>query len=440
MIDQAHRSTELPDLAAAIAAADRDRLVLRDQLAGLRADLPLRYWRQHAHLTTPAADAAMARKAVEGGTEPVVRMLERLGLTGADLAERLEVPTALVEERLASPARAPLVMLDGEDAIAPGDAVAARAMAVAAEMFTGADWGDPGGAATLRFYRPPGFNLETTVRDLYALLWRMRELVPDGRIPLDGIVFPKLDHPEEVDLLDEILHRAEAALGLDPGSIRVGLLIESGWGASQLAEIARRAAPRLASLIFGIADYSADLGLPAIGNDHPLAEWARAEIVAVAGAVGVPAIDGMTLDYPVADPALDAAANRTRWLDRMRLVFDDTVRARDLGMLGKWVGHPAQLFAVLLAYETGLTDEALEHEAAKLEAYVAAVAADQGATMIAGVMSDRATDRHARIVLRQATAAGRFDPTRALALGVIEETESAEAERAYALHRQGTKR
>ena len=114
--------------------------------------------------------------------------------------------------------------------------------------------------------------------------------------------------------------------------------------------------------------------------------------------VGVPAIDGMTLDYPVTDPALDAAANRDRWLDRMRLAYDDAVRARDLGMLGKWVGHPAQLFAVLLAFEAGFTDEAVEHEAAKLAAYDAAVAAEQGATMIAGVMSDRATDRHARAV------------------------------------------
>ena len=73
---------------------------------------------------------------------------------------------------------------------------------------------------------------------------------------------------------------------------------------------------------------------------------------------------------------------------------------------------------------------ALEHEAAKLEAYDAAVAADQGATMIAGVMSDRATDRHARVVLRQAAALGRFEPRRALALGIIDgRVELAEAER-----------
>ena len=423
---------DIPDLAAAIAAGDARRLDLRAALAGRRADLPLRYWRQQAHLTTPAADAAMARKAVEGGTAPVTRMLERLGLTGADLADRLELDRALVEARLARSARAPLVMLDGEDAIAPGDEVAARAMAVAADVLTEADWG-AAGAGSLRFYRPPGFNLDTTVRDLYTLLWRLRERTDDpATFPLDGIVMPKVEHPEEVDLVNRLLDDAEAALGLAPGQIRVAYLVESGWATAQLAEIVRRAVPRLASLIFGLADYSADLGLPTIGNDHLLADWARAEIIAVAGAVGVPAIDGMTLDYPVADPALDAAANRTRWLDRMRLVYDDTVRARELGMLGKWVGHPAQLFAVLLAYEVGLTDAALEGEAAKLEAYGAAVAAEQGATMIAGVMSDRATDRHARVVLRQATALGRFEPTRALALGVIRAAELADAEAAFA--------
>jgi len=423
---------DVPDLRVAIDAGDARRRAVAAALSGLRADLPLRYWRQQAHLTTPAADAAMARKAVEGGTQPVVRILDRLGLMGADLADRLDVDHGLVEARLAQPARAPLVMLDGEDAIAPGDEVAAQALAVAADILVEADWGTAG-AGSLRFYRPPGFNLETTVRDLYTLLWRLRERAADpARFPLDGIVMPKVEHPEEVDLVNALLNDAEAALGLVPGQIRVAYLVEAGWAAAQLPEIARRAAPRLASLIFGIADFSADLGLPGIANDHLLADWARAEIIAVAGAVGVPAIDGMTLDYPVIDPSLGAAANRTRWLDRMRLVYDDAVRARELGMLGKWVGHPAQLFAVLLAYEVGLTEAALDHEAAKLEAYRAAVAAQQGATMIAGVMSDRATDRHARVVLRQATALGRFEPARALALGVIDTAELGDASAAFA--------
>jgi citrate lyase subunit beta / citryl-CoA lyase len=422
----------IPDLAAAIAVGDARRTGVRAALANRQTELPLRYWRQQAHLTTPAADRAMARKAVEGGTAPVARMLERLGLTGADLADRLDLDSDAVESRLARPSRAPLVMLDGEDAIAPGDDVAAQAQAVASEVLADADWGTAG-AGSLRFYRPPGFNLDTTVRDLYTLLWSLRERVADpAAFPLDGIVMPKVEHPEEVDLVNGLLDEAEAALGLVQGRIRVAYLVEAGWAATQLPEIVARATPRLASLIFGIADFSADLGLPAISNDHPLAEWARAEIVAVAGAVGVPAIDGMTLDYPVSDPGLDAAANRTRWLDRMRLVYDHSVHARELGMLGKWVGHPAQLFAVLLAYEAGLTDAALEYEAAKLEAYRAAVAADQGATMIAGVMSDRATDRQARAILRQATALGRFEPDRALALGLVDPSEVGDARAAFA--------
>ena len=420
-------------LAAAIQDGDARRLAMAARLADRRTDLPLRFWRQAAHLTTPAADAVMARKAVEGGTGPVARMLERLGLTPTDLAEALGIPTSLVEARLATPARAPMVMLDGEDAIAPGDAVAQRALAVAADTFAGADWGTATATPSLRFYRPPGLALDTTVRDLYTLLWRLRERTDDpAAFPLDGIVMPKLEHPDEVDLVHDLLDRAESDLGLVPGRLRVAYLIEGGWAAVQLPELARRAAPRLAALIFGIADFSADLGLPAIGTDHPVAVWARAELIATAGAVGVPAIDGMTLAYPVADPGLDAAANRTRWLERMRLVYDDTVTARDLGMTGKWVGHPAQLFAVLLAFEAGQTDAALDAEATKLEAYQSALDAEQGATMIEGVMSDRATDRHARVVLRRATAAGRFDPARALALGVIDAHEFAEATGAHA--------
>ena len=74
------------------------------------------------------------------------------------------------------------------------------------------------------------------------------------------------------------------------------------------------------------------------------------------------------------------------------------------------------------------TTESLEQEAAKLASYTEVVTAGKGATMIGGIMSDRATDRHARVLLRQATALGRFDPHRALELGVIERAELAEVD------------
>jgi len=197
---------------------------------------------------------------------------------------------------------------------------------------------------------------------------------------------------------------------------------------ANLPELARRAAPRLSSIIFGLVDFAADLRLDEIRNDHPTAEWARSLIVAVAGGVGVPAIDGMTVDYPVTDQRLDALANRRRFLDRMRLVYDDARRARDLGMSGKWVGHPAQLFAVLLAFDDRFGVDQLEREVAKLQAYRQAVdVVGRGATMIDGVMSDRATDRQARAVLRHAVAIGRFPASRAHEMGVIDDSELREA-------------
>lgn len=101
-------------------------------------------------------------------------------------------------------------------------------------------------------------------------------------------------------------------------------------------------------------------------------------------------------------------------------------------MSGKWVGHPAQLFATLLAFDAGFDRAALEEEARKLVAYERSEREDgRGATIIEGVMSDRATDRHARVQLRRATANGWLRPERALALGVIASSELADAEAAW---------
>lgn len=413
---------EVADLEGNIREASRRLNAVVTEVKSRRANLPLGYWRQAAHFTTPASDETIGRKAIEAGTAPMARILDRLGLTGLDLAQRLEIDRAPVEQLLAAPRRAPLVMLDGEDAQPLRDDLVSQGLQNAASLLANADWSG-GGAGTLRFFRPPGFGLRTTVRDLYTVLWAVAKTSPPGRFALDGIVFPKVEHPDEVDLLYEILSRAEEALGLTPGAIRVAFLIESGWAVAQLPEIAVRAASRACALIFGLADYSADLGLPEISSDHPLAEWARAEIVAVAGGLGVPAIDAMTLEYPVADPSLDQSTNRERFLSRMRKVYDDAVRARELGMCGKWVGHPAQLFAVLLAFDAAFSAPTLEVEAAKLEAYTSSIREGRGAMIIDGVMSDRATDRHARTLIRRAVANGRFAPERAADLGVIDLAE-----------------
>jgi citrate lyase beta subunit len=404
------------------------RGALMTVLESRRASLPLRYWRQQAHLTTPAADLDLARKALEGGTAPMSRLLERHGITAPDLADALAVDARVVEALLERPRAAPLVVLDGEDAQAPGPEAAETGLRNTVTLLASGASAATDPAAPLRFYRPPGLDEPAALATIGALMRGLAEGSPGRPLRLDGIVLPKVRHPEEIDLLDEALGAAEADLALPARSIKVAVLVESGWAVAQLPEIARRAVPRLCALIYGPVDHAADVGLPAIAPGHPVAELARATIVNVAGAAGVPAIDGMTLDYPVPDPDLDGAANRRRFLERVALVHRQGVDARALGMLGKWVGHPAQLFAVLLAFEEALAPAVLDDAAASLEAYRASVTESaRGATIIAGAMADRATDRHARVVLRQAVALGRFDLARALQLEIIAPAELAEA-------------
>jgi citrate lyase beta subunit len=354
-------------------------------------------------------------------------MLDRLGVSAGMLADRLQLAPLKVEALLERPRRAPLVMLDGEDAQALREDVATAGLLSAVRVLRDGQWGN-----ALRFYRPRGLNLSGAARSLISVLVEAGNGIAAASYPLDGIVFPKLERVDQLDWVMTTLDEIERMLKLEPGRIRIAILIESGAAAGRLDAIVERAGERLCSLIFGLVDYSADLGLSTLSYYHPVAEWARAEIVNAAGAAGVPAIDAMTVDYPVADPALSAEANRLRFLDRMEIAFRDAVHAREAGMAGKWVGHPAQLFATLLAFDAAFDRRALEQEAEKLLAYERSEREDgRGATIIDGVMSDRATDRHTRVRLRRAAANGWLDPDRALALGVIENSELADARAAW---------
>src|SRR5262245_2490388 len=104
---------DLPDDSSAFELGRRS---LVEKAASQRADLSLRYWRQHAHLTVPASDMRRAAAALDRGTEPVGRLLERFAISSSELADALQTDAPTVEGLLASPRMAPVVVLDGEDA------------------------------------------------------------------------------------------------------------------------------------------------------------------------------------------------------------------------------------------------------------------------------------------------------------------------------------
>ena len=90
-----------------------------------------------------------------------------------------------------------------------------------------------------------------------------------------------------------------------------------------------------------------------------MSDWAKYEIVNVAGSAGVPAIDCMTLNYPTpvhrgADLSeAQQQENKTKILGALKEVYNDALHGIELGMSGKWVGHPLQLLMVMAAYADG---------------------------------------------------------------------------------------
>ena len=388
--------------------AESPRQAAADRTAALRADLPLRFLRQQAHLTAPASDLKLAEKAVAGAHLVAKRLLGRYGIDAAAIGDHLEVPAATVEEVLECPP--PAIVLDLEDGVPPDLVAEARANAVRLA-------GQIDHHHTLCFIRPSGITDPRCTDDLRTILLGAPEHI-------DGIVFPKVRHVHELEWLQGVLSEIENEAGLAVGHIRVLYLVETGWGVLNLPELATAGLDRLAGVILGTVDLAADLMLPEVRFRHPVSEWARMTMVATAGAAGVPAIDGMTIDFPVARADLDAEQNRAHILERMRDNFRDALHSIDTGMSGRWVGHPLQLTATLLAFRSAFAQATIDKHVAELEEFARAMSMQHGAVAGAtGQLLDVGTDRHVRQMLRRATAWGLLPASRAHQLGLISELE-----------------
>jgi citrate lyase beta subunit len=381
-----------------------------------RTTLPLPYLRQQAHLTAPASEFALAEKALTNAHAVCARLMSRYGIEVADLARRFNLDPTVVADVLQGRG-APVVLLDLEDGVAPSMIDEARSNAV--RLVRDIDRG-----ATLCFIRPAGIEDPRCADDLVNILLPAGAGRGPDAYPLDGIVIPKIRHVHEMEWLDGVLSTIEGQLGLRRNRIRVSFQIETGWGVLNLPQLAVAARERLAGIILGTVDLSADLGLPEVRYRHPICEWARMVIISVAGAVGVPAIDGMTLDFPVGLKSLTPEENHALVLERMASNFDDARHSIDLGMSGRWAGHPLQLLSTELAFRAAFSPSMIDALVAELEAFSSAGADNKGAVAGSrGELLDIGTDRHVRAQLRRATAWGYVTPDRAEALGIVSADE-----------------
>jgi citrate lyase subunit beta/citryl-CoA lyase len=274
------------------------------------------------------------------------------------------------------------IVLDLEDAVAPGEKERARALVV----------------QTLRDLDLPGKTLSVRVnatdsphcyRDVIAIA----EGAGDR---LGTIVLPKARGTADLAWTDLTLGQIELATGLEPGTIGIDPQIEDARGLVHCEAIA--ASPRVEALHFGPGDYSASVGIPTttIGGtpdgypgDHLNHVYSR--IVVAARAAGVQAIDG-----PYGD-LRDDDGLRTR----ARLV-------RALGFDGKWSIHPGQIATINEVFTP--TDDELARAEALLAAYERATEGEgRGAALFDGEMVDEASRKMAERIVRSGRAAVRSE-------------------------------
>jgi citrate lyase beta subunit len=352
-----------------------------------------------------------SNKILDSARERSGRLLERYRNEVIDLEPRFLIQMAHLTtpatvwkyvESAVTKSKANLVMLDLEDSI-PRDnqEMLEQGRANVIRAFMELDWG-----SRLRFFRPRGLELDPSHSDIAMI-------VEAAGSKLDGLIYPKIEHPDEVRSIDETLTALEKASGLSHGSIRIEPLIESAFAEEKVFEIAR-ASRRLVGLIFGSYDYWASLGMGASSYraDHPLIAQARGRIVKAAASVGIPAIAEMTTNYPTRDKTDE---QRREAMEEFR---SDALLARDFGFAGKWTGIPDQTSMAVEIFQT--PDAEIEQAINNAKQFLHAEESGRGATMIDGKMADRATDRLNRNTLKKALALGRIDDALAKDLGLIQ--------------------
>jgi citrate lyase beta subunit len=227
-----------------------------------------------------------------------------------------------------------------------------------------------GSAPPFHGIRIKSFEAPTRHRGLRTLDLFLGSLVREGGLG-DGFVItlPKVTSVEQVTAMVTALSALEAAHGIEAGSLRFEIQVETPQailGSDGTALIARMIAAgdgRVTGLHYGTYDYSASLGVAAAfqSMEHPVADHAKDVMQVAAAGTGVFVSDGSTNVLPVGDPE----AVRSAWRLHSRLVARSLAR----GIYQGWDLHPAQLPSRYLATYAFFRD-GLEVAAARLRAYV----------------------------------------------------------------------
>jgi citrate lyase beta subunit len=215
-----------------------------------------------------------------------------------------------------------------------------------------------------------------------------------------GIILPKTETPEDIVYLSRLLDHYEREGGWTT-RVQIEALIETPLAVVNAYRIAT-ASPRMAGLIFGIADFSASLGVQEMVDDQNRNfHYAKQATVVAAKAAGLHAIDNAYLRLVRKDTPPEEAREIEAGLR------EKNIQSANMGFDGTWVIHPQQ---AEIANECYTPDDATVE---KLKQAVEVYHQLGGGSIInphTGEFEDEATIKGKLMLLAKAAQAGKVDP------------------------------
>jgi citrate lyase subunit beta/citryl-CoA lyase len=255
------------------------------------------------------------------------------------------------------------IILDLEDSVPEAEKDRARALVPAAAK----EVGKSGADVLVRINRPwhqAFHDIEASVGPRVAAL-----------------MCPKVESPEHLLVIAELLDAAEAKGGLTAGHTKLVALLETADAYFRVREIAK-ATPRLVALSLGAEDFALSVGMEPIGETL---EMPKQTVIIAARAAGILPLGFMGTVADFAD------------LEAFRAVVR---RSRKFGFAGATCIHPSQL--AILNEEYGVSAAELDRAQRMVAAYDEAMAKGLGAVTFEGKMIDVPVVERAKAVIRRA--------------------------------------
>jgi citrate lyase subunit beta/citryl-CoA lyase len=225
------------------------------------------------------------------------------------------------------------IVIDLEDAVADAQKTAARA--ITAEAIPTYD------DETLVVVRVNGRQTGRMVEDIKAVV----------RHGLGAVMVPKVEDVDTLEEVDRVLAECERNMGLAIGDIGILALIETARGVVECERILAAAPDRLITAVFGLGDFSVDIGVDLTPDALELL-YARSRVVVAARAAG--------LAKPIDGPFLD--------LFNEDGLLADTALSRQLGFQGRIVVYPPQVMPTQRAYSL-ISEEEVQRVSRVVDAF-----------------------------------------------------------------------